>query len=106
MENTVMSTAELVSHVEWSLDLTSGIDVREDAFDASHHTDHLLIDNEEIHATKHTFKEVSPEGFISSWYRDYPFVKGYLLVTTKVFRKNFTTGEETFEEFNKLFRVY
>jgi hypothetical protein len=106
MENTIMSVAQLVDHVMWSLDITSEIEVREDAFDASHHTDFLALDSEDIHAHKVTFKEVSPEGFISSWYRDYPFTKGYILVTERVYRKDFYTGEETFEEFNKLFRVH
>jgi hypothetical protein len=100
------SIAQLCDHVQWSLDLTSGIEVREDQFIADHHTDFLSLDKEDIHAHKVTFHEVSPEGFISSWYKDYPFVKGYILVTERVFRRNFTTGEETFEEFNKLFRVH
>lgn len=74
---TIMTTQQLVDHVQWSLDLTSIPEVREDQFIADHHTDYLLLDKEEIRATKYTFHEVSPEGFISSWYRDYPFVKGY-----------------------------
>ena len=105
MENTVMAISQLCDHVKWSLDLTSIPEIREDAFDASHYVDHLLLDKEDIHASKHVFHEVSPEGYISFWHRDYPFVKGYILVTTTVYRRHFYTGEETFEEFNKLFAV-
>ena len=100
------SIAQLVDHVQWSLDLTSEIEVREDQFIADHHTDYLLLDHEEVRAIKHTFSEVSPEGFISSWYRDYPFVKGFILVQERIYSKDFITGEESYNQVNKLFRVY
>lgn len=101
-----MNQTELISHVEWSLDLTSPIELMEMEFKEDFNTDYLVINNERIFAQKYYFKEITPEGYISTWYRDYPLTKGnYILVIWEHFRKDFTTGEENKSTTNQLYSL-
>ena len=89
----VMNQSELISHISWSLDLTSPIQVREESFKRWYplYGCRSIVNEYIIHATECSFKHITPEGFISTWYDhvDPMPTSGYILVIEEGYRKEF-----------------
>ena len=99
MEAQVMNQAELISHVEWSLDLKSPIQVREgESFERWYplYGCRSMVNEYVVHATQCSFKHITPEGFISTWYDHVDPIptSGYILVIEEGYKKEFGNGSE------------
>ena len=97
-----MTTETIIAHAIFSLDLVSPINVKEELdfvklYPLIQKT-FLNITEEGIRAFKRSFKHISEEGYITTWYDhldDIP-TSGFILVTENGYRKEF--GVDTPEE--------
>ena len=107
MEAQVMNQTELISHVEWSLDLKSPIQVREESFKRWYplYGCRSIVNEYIIHATECSFKHITPEGFISTWYDhvDPMPTSGYILVIEEGYRKEFCDDTEERWQLSELY---
>ena len=111
MENTVMTTDQLVNHIVWSLDLVSPVNVRDLNFGEWYPTlqkTFLNLTEEGISASTRSFKHITEEGYISTWYDhldDVP-TSGYMLIIQDGYDKTFgiSTPEECCRwQYNELY---
>lgn len=95
-----MTTEQLVNHIQWSLDLVSPIQVREESFDKWYplYGSRSMVNEYLVHATEVSFKHVTEEGHISTWHDHVDEIPttGFILVTEDGYRKEF--GVDTPEE--------
>jgi hypothetical protein len=110
MENTVMNQTELISHVEWSLDLKTPIILRDESFEKWYplYGCQAIVNEHVVHATECSFKHITEEGFISTWYDhvDPMPTSGFILVIEEGYRKEFgVNGSEERWQLNELYSL-
>ena len=108
MESTVMSIENLINHVEWSLDLKSSILVKKgESFEKWYPLFgcQAIVNEHIVHATECSFKHITEEGHISTWYdhMDPMPTSGYILVIEEGYRKEFGNGSEERWQSNELY---
>ena len=109
METQVMTTDQLVNHIQWSLDLVSPIQVREgESFEKWYplYGSRSMVNEYLVHATQNYFKHITEEGHISTWYDHVDPIPttGYILVTEEGYKKEFgVNGSENRWQYNELY---
>ena len=102
-----LSKKDLIAHIEWSLDdVFESIEAVNEHFREDLHVDEGTIKDNSVFVKNVHFKEISPEGYISNWYRKNPLKKGYyILVIETYFSKDLRSDSHTYYKEGKLYSL-